>query len=353
MQLELKQVNGLINALNARALNSISVSAGAGLTGGGDLSTSRTLALTGQALALHNLSTSGLIARTGSGTVAGRTLTGISGRISVTNGDGVSGNPTIDLASGVIGTPGTYQSVTVDTYGRITAGTNPTTLAGYGITDALSSGGGSMAGSILFSNSMGVSNPTLNSRGAGTRIVLRDNISVSTADFAIGYNTNKIWFSLGTNSNTQSFEFYAGTVSLATLKGDGSFNVNGDISAVTKSFLIPHPTRKGMKLQYSSLEGPEIGIYVRGRCTGTAVIKLPPYWRKLVREGTITVHITSANRYTYYCDGVVRNNSLYVVCSTPLPKDDKPSGDVSDYDFFYIVMAERADVAPLKVERKA
>jgi phage-related tail fiber protein len=33
---------------------------------------------------------------------------------------------------------GTYRSVTVDKYGRITGGTNPTTLAGYGITDAAS-----------------------------------------------------------------------------------------------------------------------------------------------------------------------------------------------------------------------
>ena len=41
----------------------------------------------------------------------------------------------IDLASG-IATIGTYKSVTVDTYGRVTAGTNPTTLSGYGITDA-------------------------------------------------------------------------------------------------------------------------------------------------------------------------------------------------------------------------
>lgn len=32
----------------------------------------------------------------------------------------------------------TYKSVTVDTYGHVTAGTNPTTLSGYGITDALS-----------------------------------------------------------------------------------------------------------------------------------------------------------------------------------------------------------------------
>ena len=37
-------------------------------------------------------------------------------------------------ASGV--TAGTYKSVTVDVNGHVTAGTNPTTLAGYGITDA-------------------------------------------------------------------------------------------------------------------------------------------------------------------------------------------------------------------------
>lgn len=42
----------------------------------------------------------------------------------------------IDLAT--VGTAGTYRSVTTDAYGRVTAGTNPTTLAGYGITDALS-----------------------------------------------------------------------------------------------------------------------------------------------------------------------------------------------------------------------
>lgn len=36
-------------------------------------------------------------------------------------------------------TAGTYKSVTVDKYGHVTAGTNPTTLSGYGITDALSS----------------------------------------------------------------------------------------------------------------------------------------------------------------------------------------------------------------------
>lgn len=41
----------------------------------------------------------------------------------------------IDLATTGVGA-GTYRSVTVDTYGRVTAGSSPTTLSGYGITDA-------------------------------------------------------------------------------------------------------------------------------------------------------------------------------------------------------------------------
>lgn len=41
----------------------------------------------------------------------------------------------IDLATTGV-SASTYQSVTVDAYGRVTAGSNPTTLAGYGITDA-------------------------------------------------------------------------------------------------------------------------------------------------------------------------------------------------------------------------
>lgn len=57
-------------------------------------------------------------------------ITASSGRIVVSSNS-------IDLAT--VGTAGTYKSVTVDGYGRITSGTNPTTLAGYGITDAASS----------------------------------------------------------------------------------------------------------------------------------------------------------------------------------------------------------------------
>ena len=81
------------------ASSATTLTAGTGLTGGGDLSDDRSFALTGQALALHNLATNGVIVRTGSGTVAGRTITGTSDRIDVSNGDGVSGNPTLDISS--------------------------------------------------------------------------------------------------------------------------------------------------------------------------------------------------------------------------------------------------------------
>lgn len=56
-------------------------------------------------------------------------------------GDGTWGTPTNTVYthpnSGV--TAGTYRSVTVNAQGHVTAGSNPTTLAGYGITDAVSS----------------------------------------------------------------------------------------------------------------------------------------------------------------------------------------------------------------------
>jgi hypothetical protein len=51
--------------------------------------------------AIAGLATTGLIARTGSGTVATRTITGTTNHIAVTNGDGVSGNPTLDVGSSV------------------------------------------------------------------------------------------------------------------------------------------------------------------------------------------------------------------------------------------------------------
>lgn len=54
--------------------------------------------------------------------------------ISVTGTAGEGWSPAVSLTN--VGTAGTYRSVTTDAQGRVTSGTNPTTVAGYGITDA-------------------------------------------------------------------------------------------------------------------------------------------------------------------------------------------------------------------------
>ena len=88
---------------------------------------------------LPGVNTSGNQNTTGSAATltTGRTI-GMTGDVTWTsasfNGSAnVTGTATL-ANSGV--TAGTYKSVTVDAKGRVTAGTNPTTLSGYGITDA-------------------------------------------------------------------------------------------------------------------------------------------------------------------------------------------------------------------------
>lgn len=79
------------------------------------LNNKQTLDATLTALAAYN--TNGILTQTAADTFTGRTLTGTSNRLSITNGNGVSGNPTFDVDANYVG-----QS-TITTTGTVTTGT--------------------------------------------------------------------------------------------------------------------------------------------------------------------------------------------------------------------------------------
>lgn len=86
----------------------------------------------------------------------------------------------INLASG-IATAGTYRSVTVDTYGRVTAGTAPTTFSGYGISDTSANLAAAItdetgSGSLVFGTSPSLTTPAL----AGETFSTAVNITAGT-----------------------------------------------------------------------------------------------------------------------------------------------------------------------------
>jgi hypothetical protein len=120
----------------------------------------------------------------------------------------------------------------------------------------------------------------------------------------------------------------------------GEVQINGLLTATQKSFTIDHPTKEGYKLRYGSLEGPENGVYVRGRLKDNNTIELPEYWKELVHEDSITVELTA----------IGGKQSLWVV-----DFDNEKVVVESDADMincFYTVYGERKDVEKLVTEFK-
>jgi hypothetical protein len=131
-----------------------------------------------------------------------------------------------------------------------------------------------------------------------------------------------------------------GNVGIGTTTPTHKLEVNGSFAATTKSFDIEHPTKEGMRLHHGSLEGPEHGVYVRGRLEGVfSVIDLPDYWTGLVDEDSITVQLTPNGGFQQlYVEGITENK-VYVKSQS-----DEP------IDCFYFIQAERKDVDKMEVE---
>jgi hypothetical protein len=113
---------------------------------------------------------------------------------------------------------------------------------------------------------------------------------------------------------------------------------SGTLRAKVKSFDIIHPTKPGKRLVYGVMEGPEHGVYCRGRSQELKV-KLPPEWSKLVVPSTITVQITPAGKFQPIYFKKFISNWLYFGCD---------SEEVKEFDFFWEIKGARADVPKLK-----
>ena len=124
-----------------------------------------------------------------------------------------------------------------------------------------------------------------------------------------------------------------GTVTAPTFRG--SINVQS-----WKGFDIKHPNKPKHRLRHICLEGPEAGVYYRGRLTDSNIIELPDYWEGLIDIDSITVTLTQIG---YSQDLIVE--------SIDWGKKVKiKSGNASKIDCYYVIQAARIDGDPLIVE---
>ena len=108
-----------------------------------------------------------------------------------------------------------------------------------------------------------------------------------------------------------------------------------------KPFDIQHPTKgKGHRLRYACIEGPEVGVYYRGRLKDGERIDLPYYWKDLVAEESITVQLQPIGDRHFHLNVIEFTNEYIIVGEA----DDKP------IDCFYHVYGERKDINPLITE---
>ncbi len=107
-----------------------------------------------------------------------------------------------------------------------------------------------------------------------------------------------------------------------------------------KPFDIKHPTKgDGHRLRYACIEGPEVGVYYRGRLKNDTEIVLPNYWKDLVHVDSITVQLQPIGAHQ---DIIVKrwdDEKIYLQAKPGFP-----------INCFYHVYAERKDINPLIVE---
>jgi len=132
-----------------------------------------------------------------------------------------------------------------------------------------------------------------------------------------------------------------GNVIINGLLQCANVNLTGVINTQAwKKFDIPHPTKENYRLSHACIEGPEIGVYYRGRLIDNNVIQLPEYWRGLVDAESITVNLTPHGVYQeLFVKSIEWDTTIKVVNNSGGP-----------INCSYTVYGKRKDVDDLVVE---
>ena len=137
------------------------------------------------------------------------------------------------------------------------------------------------------------------------------------------------------NHSLKGNSVITGNLTISGTMKAGFATWSSSIVATSKLFDIKHPSKENYRLAHASLEGPEIGVYYRGRLTKSNTIELPDYWKNLVHEDSITVSVQPI--------GVTQKIVV-------MEFDNEKITLSGNIDCFYHVYGERKDVDKLKVE---
>jgi hypothetical protein len=137
---------------------------------------------------------------------------------------------------------------------------------------------------------------------------------------------------LGESAGRIYLETYVGAAYVYIV---GRTHVAGTFTAGTKSFRIPHPSKQGLDLQHGSLEGPEHGVFYRGRAKTKGkkkVVKLPAYFTALVMSNRgVDVFVSPRDKPCAVFAGDVVDGQFMVQSS-------------EDCEFSWVAFASRQDV---------
>ena len=161
----------------------------------------------------------------------------VTGSVAVNGGSITTTAATFNLITGSATTVNFAGTATALTIGA--NGTGATTIRNVITASAgkiaLTNAAGSLISFPVGAGALGP--PTFANSSVGSRLLLYPSVGASSADWAIGMESQAMWFGVNVATTTPRFKWYAGTTEIASLRGDGLFTVTGSLATSTGNII--------------------------------------------------------------------------------------------------------------------